>query len=87
MDRNEIKEKFYTILKHQLCLDDNYFSRFSNDGENILLIEDLKTDALDWYEILSEVESQFNIMIKDTDFSNCKTLYDFINLIEKTTNE
>ena len=51
MDRNEIKHKFYSILKNQLCLDDNYFSRYSNDGENQLLVQDLKADALDWYEI------------------------------------
>ena len=81
MSREEIKSIFYNILKEQLCLDDNYFSRFSNDGENKLLIKDLGADALDWHEILSEVEYRFNIIIKDTDFGKCESLYDFINLI------
>ena len=81
MNKEEIKTIFYDILKEQLCLDDNYFSKFSNDGENKLLIKDLGADALDWYEILCEVEHRFNIIIKDTDFGNCESLCDFINLI------
>lgn len=81
MNRNEIKNRFYTILKHQLCLDDNYFSRFSEDGENQLLIEELHADALDWYEILAAIELEFNIIIRDKEVEKCKTLHDFINLI------
>ena len=86
MDRNEIKNRFYTILKHQLCLDDNYFSRYSNDGENQLLVEELGADALDWYEILASIENEFDIVIRDKEVQNCKTLYDFINLIENCIN-
>lgn len=86
MNRNEIKTKFYDILKYQLCLDDNYFSRFSNDGENKLLIEELNADALDWYEILSTIENEFNIIIRDKKVEKCKTLYDFINLIDNIVN-
>lgn len=86
MNRNEIKNKFYTILKQQLCLDDNYFSRFSEDGENKLLIEELHADALDWYEILAAIEIEFNIIIRDKEVEKCKTLYDFINLIDNTIN-
>ena len=81
MDRNEIKHKFYSILKNQLCLDDNYFSRYSNDGENQLLVQDLKADAIDWYEILASIEDEFNIKIKNEKVEKCKTLYDFIELI------
>ena len=87
MERNEIKSKFYSILKHQLGLEDNYFPRFSEDGENKLLISELGADALDWYEILSEIENEFNIIIRDIDFGKCKFLYDFINLINKVVNK
>lgn len=87
MNRNEIKNRFYTILKHQLCLDNNYFSRFSEDGENKLLIEELHADALDWYEILSAIELEFNIIIRDKEVEKCKTLHDFINLIDNIINK
>ena len=87
MNRNEIKTKFYDILKYQLCFDDNYFSQFSEDGENKLLIEELHADALDWYEILSQIEYEFNIIIRDKDLSTCKFLYDFINLIKDCINK
>ena len=87
MDRNEIKNRFYIILKHQLCLDDNYFSRFSEDGENQLLIEELHADALDWYEILAAIELEFNIIIRDREVEKCKTLHDFINLINNIINK
>ena len=87
MNRNEIKDRFYTILKHQLCLDDNYFSQFPEDGENKLLIEDLGADTLDWYEILASIENEFNIIIRDKEVEKCKTLYDFINLIDNTINK
>lgn len=86
MDRNEIKNRFYIILKHQLCLDDNYFSKYSNDGENKLLINELGADALDWFEILASIENEFNIIIRDKKVENCKTLYDFINLIDNIIN-
>ena len=86
MDRNEIKNRFYTILKHQLCLDNNYFSQFSEDGENKLLIAELHADALDWYEILAAIENEFDIVIRNKEVQNCKTLYDFINLIENCIN-
>ena len=87
MERNEIKTRFYTILKHQLCLDNNYFSQFSGDGENKLLIEELHADALDWYEILAAIEIEFDIIIRDKEVEKCKTLYDFINLIDNTINK
>ena len=87
MDRNEIKNKFYTILKQQLCLDDNYFSRYSNDGENQLLVEELGADALDWYEILAAIELEFSITIRDKEVEKCKTLHDFINLIDNIINK
>ena len=87
MDRNEIKNRFYTILKHQLCLDNNYFSQFSEDGENKLLIEELHADPLDWYEILASIEIEFNIIIRDKEVEKCKTLCDFINLIDNTINK
>ena len=87
MNRNEIKTKFYDILKYQLCLDDNYFSQFSEDGENKLLIEELHADALDWYEILAAIELKFSITIIDKEAEKCKTLHDFINLIDNTINK
>ena len=87
MGRNEIKDRFYTILKQQLCLDNNYFSRFSEDGENKLLIEELHADALDWYEILAAIEIEFDITIRDKEVEKCKTLCDFINLIDNTINK
>ena len=87
MNRNEIKTKFYDILKYQLCFDDNYFSQFSEDGENKLLIEELHADALDWYEILAAIELEFNITIRDKEVEKCKTLYDFINLIDNIINK
>ena len=87
MGRNEIKNRFYTILKHQLCLDNNYFSRFSADGENKLLIEELHADALDWYEILAAIEIEFDIIIRDKEVEKYKTLGDFINLIDNTINK
>ena len=87
MERNEIKTRFYTILKQLLCLDNNYFSQFSEDGENKLLIEELHADALDWYEILAAIEIEFDIIIRDKEVEKCKTLYDFINLIDNTINK
>ena len=87
MKRSEIKDRFYTILKHQLCLDNNYFSQFSEDGENKLLIEELGADALDWYEILAAIEIEFDIIIRDKEVEKCKTLCDFINLIDNIINK
>ena len=84
ISRESIKTRLYDILKKQLCLEDNYFSRYPKDGENKLLIEELGADALDWYEILASIENEFNIVIRDKKVESCKTLYDFIELIHKT---
>jgi len=46
----------------------------------------LGVDSLDFVELLMELESEFNISIPDEEADNCRTLNDFVNVVEKKIN-
>ena len=65
MSRKTFKRQVDEILIEHCGLNNDYFSSKSSDGENLLLEKELLYDPLDWYEVLSDIEQKFNILIND----------------------
>ena len=84
MKRNILAKSIKQIISNQLNLNKNYFNQFSNEGENLLLDDDLKIDLLDKYEILNKIESKHNILIANENIlSNNLTIGQYIDEIYK----
>jgi acyl carrier protein len=47
-----------------------------------LLVEDLYCDSLDVFEIVMNIEKEFNIRVADDKYVNLKTVGDLVNLVE-----
>ena len=67
-------EKVQAIIANQLGIDEAEV-QLTTDFEN-----DLKADSLDVFQIISEIEDEFDITI-DTD-QNLKTVQDLVNYID-----
>lgn len=72
------------LIKH-LNLDKDYFTRYSDNGNNLYLTNDLGCDLLDRYEILNAIEKKCGILIPDDDiiWNNDLTIYQYVDSILK----
>ena len=91
MIREELKQYIDKVIIEHLDLEDNYFSEFVNDGENILVQKELINDPLDAYEILVQIETKYNVLLDESKvFNDTSTYGDFIdgfwNEIERKRN-
>ena len=53
-----------------------------NISEDSLLIDDLKADSIDLYELVSGLEERYNIEISDDVLPTIKTVGDIVRYIE-----
>ena len=80
MTREELKQYIDKVIIEHLNLEDNYFSEFVNDGENILIQKELINDPLDAYEILVLIETKYNVLLDESKvFNDTSTYGDFID--------
>lgn len=73
-------EKVKSIIVDKLNIDDD--SILSMDTN---LIDDLNADSLDAFDIIVEIEEEFNITVDEDDVENIKTIGDIINYLEEHT--
>ncbi len=71
-------EKVKKIIAEQLGLDEKEIKINTS-------FEDLGVDSLDLFQIIIELEEEFNIQIEDAE--SIKTIEDAINYIEKKTED
>ena len=83
MKRDVISKELKKIISKQLNIDNNYFSNYSYNGDNLLLSKDLKADLLDQYEILNKIEKKYNILLNDEIIlsSNDITISKYVDVI------
>jgi len=48
-----------------------------------VLLSDLKLDSFDVAQLVSEIESEFNIKVNDRDINNFKTVQNILDYIEE----
>ena len=65
MKRETLKKVIDDIIIEQSGLEKTFFSSKTNNGENLLMVKELLHDALDWYEVLSEIERKCKILVND----------------------
>ena len=70
-------EKIKNILLEQLDIDEKDIKLDSK------LIEDLGADSLDVAEIISAIETEFNVEFKKEELKDIETIQDIIVLLEK----
>ncbi|WP_375168823.1 acyl carrier protein [Sneathia sanguinegens] len=70
-------EKIKNILLEQLDIDEKDIKLDSK------LIEDLGADLLDVAEIISAIETEFNVEFKKEELNDIETIQDIIVLLEK----
>ncbi|MBR6907175.1 hypothetical protein IKN40_01350 [bacterium] len=84
MNRQEIKDIVYNKLK-AIFIDENeievLLSKYPNDGEDLLLYNEIELDSLDILTFIIELEKEFNINIDDDIFNKDCKLKDIINYI------
>ena len=70
------------FIKH-LKLDKNYFSNYSDDGDNLYIVKDLECDILSRYEILNDIEKKCGILFSDDDviWKDDLTIFQYIECI------
>lgn len=72
-----IFEKVKAILVDQLGVDEDKIAMETN------LVEDLGADSLDLFEVVIQIEEEFDIQMENTD--ELKTVADAVKLIENLT--
>lgn len=60
-----LKKIIDNIIIEQSELDKNFFLSKSDNGESLLIEKELLNDPLDWYEVLSKIESKCGILVND----------------------
>lgn len=65
MKRETLKKVIDNIIIEQSGLEKTFFSSKSNNGENMIMEQELLCDPLDWYEVLSEIEHKCGILVND----------------------
>ena len=77
----ELENKIKSILINTLGVENEEISHDTR------LKEDLGADSLDMVELCMEAEKQFNIMIPDDDFTEVSTFQDFVNVVNKNSQD
>lgn len=75
-----VLEKVKTILSEQFTVEEDAINSETD------LINDLKADSLDVIDLLSTIESEFELEIDDDEIDKIKTVGDIVNFIEKLQN-
>ena len=77
MTNNEIVEKLNNILIKQFGLEKGEI------GPDKHLVNDLGADSLDIMEIVTDCETEFNIVIEEFEYEKCNNVQDVVDLISK----
>ena len=83
MNKEYISELVKDIFIKHLELDNNYFSQYSDDGDNLYIVKDLGCDILSRYEILNDIEKKCGILFGDDDviWKDDLTIFQYIECI------
>lgn len=83
MDKTYISDLIKEIFRKHLNLDSNYFSHYSDNGDNLYIMKDLGCDLLSRYEILNDVEKKCGVLFSDDSviWQNDLTLYQYIDAV------
>lgn len=73
-------EKVKEIIIDKLNIDDDSILTMDTN-----LIDDLNADSLDAFDIIVEIEEEFDITVDENDVENIRTIGDIINYLEEHT--
>ncbi len=76
MSLEEIFEKVRTILAEQLELDENDITMETN------ILDDLEADSLDFVEMVTTIEDEFNLVITDEKVGDFKTVRQVVEFLK-----
>ncbi|MBS9336527.1 acyl carrier protein [Fructobacillus papyrifericola] len=79
MTQEEIFDKVKDILVDQFDLEDSEVSMTTN------MTDDIDADSLDLFEVLNQVEDEFDIKLEDTE--SVSTVADLVNKIKEQTDK
>lgn len=79
MTQEEISDKVKDILVDQFDLDDSEVTMTTN------MTDDIDADSLDLFEVLNQVEDEFDIKLEDTE--EVSTVADLVNKIKEQTDK
>lgn len=79
MTQEEIFDKVKDILVDQFDLDDSEVKMTTN------MTDDIDADSLDLFEVLNQVEDEFDIKLEDTE--EVSTVADLVNKIKEQTDK
>ncbi len=74
-------EKVKEIIAEQLSISESEITMETS------FIDDLGADSLDTFQIISELEENFDIEFENDDAENIKTVGDAVNYIKKAQNK
>lgn len=77
MSLEEIFEKVRTILAEQLELDENDITMETN------ILDDLEADSLDFVEMVTTIEDEFNLVITDEKVGDFKTVRQVVEFLQE----
>lgn len=77
MSLEEIFEKVRTILAEQLELDENDITMETN------ILDDLEADSLDFVEMVTTIEDEFNLVITDEKVGDFKTVRQVVEFLKE----
>lgn len=72
------KERIYAIIADVLEKD------MAVLNDDCRLVEDLKADSIDLFDLVMAFEDEFSIEVEDDALENIKTVGDIVEMIEKT---
>ena len=83
MDKTYISDLIKEIFCKHLNLDSNYFSQYSDNGDNLFIMKDLGCDLLSRYDILNDVEKKCGVLFSDDSviWQDDLTLYQYIDAV------
>lgn len=84
---NLINKELKEIFIKYLNLESSYFSRFSFDGDNIILVNELHLDLLDEFELIKKIENHFSILLETDILEKYNTFYLLSKHIYELLNE
>lgn len=70
-------ERVKKIIANQLGIDE------AKIKPNTRILEDLQADSLDMIEMITELESEFDISISDDEIATLKTIQDVVDFCNK----
>lgn len=77
MSLEEIFEKVRTILAEQLELDESDITMETN------ILDDLEADSLDFVEMVTTIEDEFNLVITDEKVGDFKTVRQVVEFLKE----